>query len=65
MPLFIVERNFAEQVELNRDIVTESIRVNTDVDIKWLSSFLSVDKKKSYCLLKPPTPRRFVRPRSA
>jgi hypothetical protein len=50
MPLFIVERNFAEQVELNRDIVTESIRVNTDVDIKWLSSFLSADKKKSYCL---------------
>jgi hypothetical protein len=40
MPLFIVERNFAEQVELNRDIVTESIPVNTDVDIKWLSSFL-------------------------
>jgi Protein of unknown function (DUF4242) len=54
MPLFIVERNFAEQVELNRDIVTESIRVNTDVDIKWLSSFLSVDKKKSYCLYEAP-----------
>ena len=54
MPLFIVERNFAEQVELNRDIVTESIRVNTDVDIKWLSSFLSADKKKSYCLYEAP-----------
>jgi hypothetical protein len=35
MPLFIVERNFAEQVEFNRDIVTESIRVNTYVEIKW------------------------------
>lgn len=54
MPLFIIERNFAEQVELNRDIVTESIRVNTDVDIKWLSSFLSADKKKSYCLYEAP-----------
>ena len=54
MPLFIVERNFAEQVDLNRDIVTESIRVNTDVDIKWLSSFLSADKKKSYCLYEAP-----------
>ena len=54
MPLFIVERNFAEQVELNRDIVTESIRVNNDVDIKWLSSFLSADKKKSYCLYEAP-----------
>lgn len=54
MPLFIIERNFAEQVELNRDIVAESIRVNTDVDIKWLSSFLSADKKKSYCLYEAP-----------
>ena len=57
MPLFIVERNFAEQVEFNRDIVTESIRVNTDVDIKWLSSFLSADKKKSYCLYRSPRRR--------
>ena len=54
MPLFIVERNFAEQIEVNRDIVTESIRINTDVDIKWLSSFLSADKKKSYCLYEAP-----------
>jgi hypothetical protein len=54
MPLFLVERNFAEQVELNRDIVTESIRVNMDVDIRWLSSFLSADKKKSYCLYEAP-----------
>ena len=54
MPLFIVERNFADQLELNRDMVEESVRVNNDVDIRWLCSFLSADKKKSYCLYEAP-----------
>ena len=55
MPLFLIERNFAEQLEVNRDKVTEVTQVNDDVGIQWLFSFLSADKKKTYCLYEAPS----------
>jgi hypothetical protein len=54
MPLFLIERNFAEQLEVNRDDVLEVTQVNADVGIQWLFSFLSADKKKTYCLYEAP-----------
>ena len=54
MPRFIIERNFAEQIEMNRDIATAVTQVNTDVGVQWLFSFLSADKKKTYCLYEAP-----------
>ena len=50
MPLFLIERNFAEQLEVSRDDVLQVTQVNADVGIQWLFSFLSADKKKTYCL---------------
>jgi len=53
MPLFIIERNFAEAIELdgnNPDIK----RVNDEAGISWLYSFLSADRKKTYCLYEAP-----------
>jgi len=55
MPLFLIERNFAEQIEVNRDDVLQINQVNADVGIQWLFSFLSADKKKSYCLYEAPS----------
>ena len=55
MPLFLIERNFAEQVEMNRDDALQISQVNADVGIQWLFSFLSADKKKSYCLYEAPS----------
>ncbi|HXG21730.1 MAG TPA: DUF4242 domain-containing protein [Methylomirabilota bacterium] len=54
MPRFIIERNFAEKVEANRDIVKGITQVNSDVGVQWLFSFLSADKKKTYCLYEAP-----------
>ncbi len=54
MPRFIIERNFAEQLEVNRDVATAVTQVNTDVGVQWLFSFLSADKKKTYCLYEAP-----------
>jgi hypothetical protein len=54
MPLFLIERNFAEQLEVNRDVVLHATQVNADVGIQWLFSFLSADKKKTYCLYEAP-----------
>ena len=40
---------------MNRDHTAEISLVNEDVGIEWLSSFLSADKKKSYCLYEAPS----------
>lgn len=50
MPLFLIERNFAEKLELNHDGVSAISRINGEVGVNWLYSFLSADKRKSYCL---------------
>ncbi len=54
MPLFLIERNFAEQLEVNRDDAAAVRQVNDTVGIQWLFSFLSADKKKTYCLYEAP-----------
>jgi len=54
MSLFLIERNFAEQLEVSRDDVLQVTQVNADVGIQWLFSFLSADKKKTYCLYEAP-----------
>jgi Protein of unknown function (DUF4242) len=55
MPLFLIERNFAEQLKVERDDVVQVTQVNADVGIQWLFSFLSADKKKTYCLYEAPS----------
>jgi Protein of unknown function (DUF4242) len=55
MPLFLIERNFADQIEMNRELAADVARVNGDVGIQWLFSFLSADKKKTYCLYEAPS----------
>jgi len=55
MPLFLIERNFAEQLEVTRDSAAEIKLINDDIGVNWLFSFLSADKKKTYCLYEAPT----------
>lgn len=54
MALFVVERNFAEQLNLTNDAARLVSEVNNDVGVHWLFSFLSADKKKTYCLYEAP-----------
>jgi hypothetical protein len=50
MPLFLVERNFAERMQLEASEANALMAINADVGVNWLFSFLSVDQKKTYCL---------------
>ena len=50
MPLFLIERNLAEQLDLSEVDVEEITRVNDENEITWLFSFLSADKKKTFCI---------------
>jgi hypothetical protein len=56
MPLYLIERNFAEQLNVNQDAATAVAQVNADLGCHWLYSFLSADKKKTYCLYEAPNP---------
>jgi Protein of unknown function (DUF4242) len=55
MPLFVIERQFAEQLNLTREDAAAVKLINDDVGVNWLFSFLSADKKKTYCLYEAPS----------
>ena len=55
MPRFLIERNFAEELEVTKDDVDRVQRINDEAGVKWLISFLSADKKKTYCLYEAPS----------
>ena len=50
MPIFMVERQFAEELEAGADEIDGINRINADEGVRWLYSFLSADKRKTYCL---------------
>lgn len=50
MPVFLVERTYAEQWEANDELQSLADEYQEVHDIKWLTAFLSADKKKTYCL---------------
>ena len=56
MALFLIERNFAEQLNPTAEGAAAIKQVNADVGVNWLFSFLSADKKKTYCLYEAPNP---------
>jgi Protein of unknown function (DUF4242) len=55
MPLFLIERNFAQDLVLDDAVVSHVRQINDEIGIQWLYSFLSVDKRKTYCLYEAPS----------
>jgi hypothetical protein len=54
MPLYMVERNLAEQLNATPEGAAAVKQVNAEVGVEWLFSFLSADKRKTYCLYQAP-----------
>jgi hypothetical protein len=50
MPVFVIERRHAEQIDPSAEDIREINEINADEDVRWLMSFLSADKRKTYCL---------------
>jgi hypothetical protein len=50
MPRFMIERNFAERLEMTKEGTDRVNRINDEEGVKWLLTFLSADKRKTYCL---------------
>jgi len=55
MPVYVIERNFAEQLDLTSDDVELIDEINADEGVRWLFSFLSADRRRTYCLYEAPS----------
>ena len=55
MPLFLIERAFAELVPTDPESFATIKEVNDEIGIQWLFSFLSADTRKTYCLYEAPS----------
>ena len=55
MPLYMIERSFAEQLELTNEDVELIDELNADEGVRWLFSFLSADRRRTYCLYEAPS----------
>jgi hypothetical protein len=60
MALFLIERSFAEQLDLTGEDVRVIEDINADEGVNWLFSFLSADRRRSYCLYEAPSPDRII-----
>ena len=60
MALFVIERNFVEQLDPDALDYAGIRLVNDDVGIRWIYSFLSADKKKTYCLYEAPSSEAII-----
>jgi hypothetical protein len=55
MPRYMIERKFAEELELSKTAAASIKQINDEEGIKWLFSFLSADRLKTYCLYEAPS----------
>ena len=55
MPVFMIERRYADELDVTADSASGINRINDDEGVRWLYSFLSADKRKTYCLYEAPS----------
>jgi hypothetical protein len=58
--MYVIERTFADQLDMSSDDVRLLEEVNTDEGVSWLFSFLSADRHRTYCLYEAPSPDAIV-----
>jgi hypothetical protein len=51
----MIERGFAEQLELSDEDVRLIEEINGEEGVQWLFSFLSADRRRTYCLYEAPS----------
>ncbi len=56
MALYVIERTFADQLDLTDADVDLIEEINGDEGVRWLFSFLSADRRRTYCLYEAPSP---------
>jgi hypothetical protein len=60
MPVYMIERTFADQLDLKSEDVQLIDEINADEGVRWLFSFLSADRRRTYCLYEAPSAEAIV-----
>ena len=60
MPIYVIERNFALELDLSGEDVEMIDEINADEGVRWLFSFLSADRRRTYCLYEAPSPDAII-----
>ncbi len=55
MPVFMIERRYADDLDVTAESAAGINRINDEEGVRWLYSFLSADKRKTYCLYEAPS----------
>lgn len=55
MAVFLIERQFADRLDIDAAAAEGVNLINAEQDVRWLYSFLSADKRKTYCLYEAPS----------
>jgi hypothetical protein len=56
MHLYLIQRSYAAQIDLAKEDIGDILKANEDANVDWLFSFLSADKRKTYCLHEATSP---------
>jgi Protein of unknown function (DUF4242) len=60
MPLYVIERTFADDLDLAGDDIRLVDEINADEGVRWIFSFLSADRRQTYCLYEAPSPEAII-----
>jgi hypothetical protein len=60
MPVYMIERRFADQLDMTSDEVNLLEEANAGEGVSWLFSFLSADRHRTYCLYEAPSPDAII-----
>ena len=66
MPRYVVERTFPEGLDIpagqaGSDLCLTVVERNADDAVTWLQSFVSADRRKTFCVYDGPTPEAIRR----
>ena len=56
MPVYLVERYFDEELDFDDEKFEQINDITNELGVEWLTSFLSADGKKTYCLYEATDP---------
>lgn len=56
MPLYVIERTFAERLLLDELDEVGIVEASEELGVRWVLSFLAADQKKTYCIYEAPGP---------
>jgi hypothetical protein len=60
VPLYVIERRFAEKVDVSNVPVKLIEEINAEEGVGWVATFLTADKQQTYCLYEAPSPDALV-----